>query len=137
MLSALIYHFTWGSERRRHNGQKDSWPVKKKNLEINCLNYVSYWQFQKKARHSWPLYDHQPVDCNGTRTHNHLVRKRTLNHLAKLFKPCCSHLNFRYSACFEQGFLDIQASIECEFTVECVRDMIRTYSQFFYSLSIF
>ena len=25
-------------------------------------------------------------DCNGTRTHNHLVRKRTLNHLAKLAK---------------------------------------------------
>ena len=24
------------------------------------------------------------TDCNGTRTHNHLVRKRTLNHLAKL-----------------------------------------------------
>ena len=22
-------------------------------------------------------------DCNGTRTHNHLVRKRTLNHLTK------------------------------------------------------
>ena len=26
------------------------------------------------------------VPCNGTRTHNHLVRKRTLNHLAKLAK---------------------------------------------------
>ena len=25
-------------------------------------------------------------DCNGTRTHNHLLRKRTLNHLAKLAK---------------------------------------------------
>ena len=25
-------------------------------------------------------------DCNGTRTHNHLIRKRTLNHLAKLAK---------------------------------------------------
>ena len=25
-------------------------------------------------------------ECNGTRTHNHLVRKRTLNHLAKLAK---------------------------------------------------
>ena len=25
-------------------------------------------------------------DCNGTRTHNHLIRKRTLNHLAKLTK---------------------------------------------------
>ena len=24
------------------------------------------------------------VTCNGTRTHNHLVRKRTLNYLAKL-----------------------------------------------------
>ena len=23
-------------------------------------------------------------DCNGTRTHKHLVRNRTLNHLAKL-----------------------------------------------------
>ena len=26
----------------------------------------------------------QVTDCNGTRTLNHLVRKRTLNHLAKL-----------------------------------------------------
>ena len=25
-------------------------------------------------------------DCNGTRTHNHLVRKRKLNHLTKLAK---------------------------------------------------
>ena len=25
-------------------------------------------------------------DCNWTRTHNHLVHKRTLNHLAKLAK---------------------------------------------------
>ena len=25
-------------------------------------------------------------DCNGTRTHNHLVCKRTLSHLAKLAK---------------------------------------------------
>ena len=25
-------------------------------------------------------------DCNWTRTHNHLVHKRTLNHLAKLVK---------------------------------------------------
>ena len=26
------------------------------------------------------------IDCNWTRTHNHLVRKRTLNHLTKLAK---------------------------------------------------
>ena len=30
--------------------------------------------------------DRHLSDCNGTRTHNHLVRKRTLNHLAKLAK---------------------------------------------------
>ena len=44
-------------------------------------------------------------DCNGTRTYNHLVCKRTLNHLVKL------------------------AIIECEFTLRNVREMIRTYSQ--------
>ena len=27
-----------------------------------------------------------PRDCHGTRTHNHLVRKGTLNHMAKLAK---------------------------------------------------
>ena len=48
-------------------------------------------------------------DSNGTRTHNHLVRKRTLSHLAKLF-------------------LDVQATIECRFTLKRVRDMIITYS---------
>ena len=37
--------------------------------------------------------------CNGTRTHNHLVRKRTLKHLSK-------------------AFIDIQATIECGFTLK-------------------
>ena len=39
--------------------------------------------------------------CNWNRTHNHLVHKRTLNHLAKLnwFHAC-----FRFRGCFEQGF---------------------------------
>ena len=45
------------------------------------------------------------ISCNWTRTHNHLVRKWTLNHLAKLakFESNWSHLNFRFSACFGQG----------------------------------
>ena len=65
-------------------------------------------------------------DCNWTRTQNHLIRKRTLNHLVKLAKwlscvlstylhgafdfsspvgafDSSSHLNFRFRACFEQG----------------------------------
>ena len=35
------------------------------------------------------VYEKKPAllsDCNGTRTHNHLVRIRTLNHLASLAK---------------------------------------------------
>ena len=68
-------------------------------------------------------------DCYGTRTHNHVVRKRILNHLAKqakrlscvvstypydafhwMFLSChvrvsegIHTLQFRYRVCFEQG----------------------------------
>ena len=36
---------------------------------------------------------------------------------------------FRYHVCFEQWVLDIQANIECGFTLKIVRDMIITYRQ--------
>ena len=35
----------------------------------------------RSSRHIWSLRD-----SSGIRTHNHLVRERTLNHLAKLAK---------------------------------------------------
>ena len=35
-------------------------------------------------------------DCNGIRTHNHLVRKRTLNHLGKLGFLLTIELRFEY-----------------------------------------
>ena len=57
------------------------------------------------------------TNCNWTRTQNDLVLKRTLNHLAKL----CSTSS--------KEFLDIQASIECRFTLKRVPDMTRTCSQ--------
>ena len=38
------------------------------------------YHIMKFAKH------HLMSDCNWTRTHNHLVHKRTLNHLAKLVK---------------------------------------------------
>ena len=41
----------------------------------------------------------------------------------------CSHLNVRFRACFGKEFLDIQATIECGFTLKRLRDMTRTYSQ--------
>ena len=66
-------------------------------------------------------------DRSGIRTHSHIIRKRTLDHLAELvrvrlmvewfflngwvfiyeltgcgFESCSCHLNFKYRACFEQ-----------------------------------
>ena len=39
-----------------------------------------------------------------------------------------SQLNFRYCTCSEQGFPWHQTSIECDFALKNVRDMIRNYS---------
>ena len=77
-----------------------------KQLSVRCISYKQSLSLS---------------DCNKTWTHNHLIRKLTLNHLAKLakwlsfvvsnylhggcgcgFKSCSSHLNFRFRACFEQ-----------------------------------
>ena len=43
----------------------------------SCLNVKEL--LARSWCHIWSL-----SDCNGTRTHNHLVRKRTLTHLVKL-----------------------------------------------------
>ena len=45
----------------------------------NCLNVKEV--LARNRDDNWSL-----SDCNGNRTHNHLVRKRTLNHLTKLAK---------------------------------------------------
>ena len=48
------------------------------------------------------------------------------------FESTCSHLNFRFRACFEQRVpWHSGKTIKCRFTLKQVRDMIRTYSQFF------
>ena len=43
------------------------------------------------------------------------------------FKSSCSHLNFRFATASTEEFLDIQATIECAFTLKDVCDMTRTY----------
>ena len=73
-----------------------------------CLNVEEL--LARSRRKIWSL-----SDCNRTRTHNHLVNKQTLNHLASLakwlnvyelsgyeFESSCSHLNFKFCAYFEQ-----------------------------------
>ena len=59
------------------------------------------------------------TDRNGIRTHNHLVLKRTLNHLTKL------------ALASSKEFLNIQITIESRFTLKFVRDMIITYSDYY------
>ena len=52
---------------------------------IVCLNVKEF--LARSRRHIWIL-----SDSNEIRTHNHLVRKRTLDHLAKLAKFVGSNL---------------------------------------------
>ena len=87
-------------------------------------------------------------DCNRTRSHNNLVRKRTPNHLTKLAKWLSCIMNtylYRAFVCFyhvtytfqtsdiapvsSKEFLDIQATIEYRFTVNRISDMIIIYNQ--------
>ena len=61
-LTVCYYHITYSFQS-------------KSTLDI-CLNV--------KKLLTWNRHDIWSLsDCNGTRTRNHLVRKRTLNHLAK------------------------------------------------------
>ena len=135
------------------------------------LKIVTHISFESRHLNS--------IDSNEIRPHNHLVRKRTLNHLAKLawiIELFCEYLSvrciclmllscylnvsewiytfwpvwlngwvfvYKLSGCgFEcrcshfrdiasvlcKGFLNIQATIECRFTLKRVRDMIITYN---------
>ena len=101
--------------------KKNSCPVKIPTLFVKGVNpFLVILAFAGGKRY---IYTKQLGYCNRIRTHNHLVRKRTLNHLTiqakwpvllnswvfvyelsgRRFESRCSHLNFRYAACFEQG----------------------------------
>ena len=70
----------------------------------NCLNVKEL--LARNRRENWSL-----SDCNGTRTHNHVVRKWTLNHLAKLAKWLrCVVSTCMYSA-FDCMFLSCQVRV--------------------------
>ena len=58
-------------------------------------------------------------DSNGIRSHKHLLRERTLNHLAKL------------------ELMDIQATTECRFALKRVCDMIRTQRHIYRYIKLF
>ena len=45
------------------------------------------------------------------------------------FESGYSHLSFNFALASRKEFLDIQATMECGFTLKCVGDMTRIYSQ--------
>ena len=97
------------------------------NSIISCKkneNLLLFWK-------SLIQYSQSLSDCNGTRIHNHLVCKRTLNHLTKLAKwLSCVVGTYPYGA-FDRMILLCQARalIHSRFTLTRVRGMIRTNGQ--------
>ena len=105
------------SQRSCNKHFKINTPLSKR---FPCFQNIS-WDANKK----WtilPTKLSKIRGCNGTRTHNHLVRKRTVlgqfgqirsvwlngslfvNKLSGCgFASRCSYLKFRYCTCFEQG----------------------------------
>ena len=87
------------------------------------------------------------IDNSRIRTHNYLVHKQTLNHLANLTKLASSAkwlsvrlptkwlwvlLSLKSSdiaPVLSKEFLVGQATVECRFTLKCVRGMIIAYNQ--------
>ena len=90
------------------------------NTNINTVTQASVWSstvelnFSKQEKYSV---------CNGIRTLNHLVRKRTFNHLGQ----------FGYTSdmvpALSMEFLDIQTNYKFGLTLTLLRGMIITCSQ--------
>ena len=94
-------------------------PFSKPNKETNEINkesnhppIIQQVPFSMKSQLSSLLSS----DCNWNRTQNHLVLKSSFTSPSD-FAPASS-----------KEFLDIQATIECGFTLKRVCDMTRTYS---------
>ena len=87
--SENIKHFWWFRKIKEINWMKDkfltvcschvTYAFQGESTFYSCLNVKELLAWSR--RKIWSL-----SDCNWTRTHNRLVRKRTLNHLAKLAK---------------------------------------------------
>ena len=102
--SQLIWYCHHMHPVLRNSGAKKTFSKKSCGGSENCdlkegLYYGVLWFFEGVTKNFWRnekkvhicsiIYQNmlQRIrDCNGTRTHSHLVRKQILNHLAKLDK---------------------------------------------------
>ena len=89
-LTVCFYHVTYEFESE--------------STLCSCLNVKEL--LVRRRRNIWIL-----SDCNGTRTHNNLVRKRTLNHLAKLAKWLSFAVSTYLYGRFDCMFLSCQVRV--------------------------
>ena len=75
-------------------------------------------------------------DSNGIRTHDHLVRKRKLNHLWVRIPLLSLKLQI-WSLLRARSSLTFRQTIECGVTLKLVRDMLITYSYFLLLCSLY
>ena len=93
---------------------------------------------------SFPILYSKSGDSNGIRTHNHLVRKQTLNHLTKLPKSLSFRLRTKclwvwipllplklqiWRLLRARSSLTFRETVECRFILKLVPDMTITYSK--------
>ena len=106
----------------------------------SCMNVKEL--LTRSKREIWSL-----SDCNWTRTHNNLVHKQTLNHLAKLASLVeCSFINkwlwvrvqLQWIMCFPKGILALpkirKPQLKSFFVIiinRCLRSLQMSFKSFF------
>ena len=107
----------------------------------SCMNVKEL--LTRSKREIWSL-----SDCNWTRTHNNLVHKQTLNHLAKLASLVeCSFINkwlwvrvqLQWIMCFPKGILALPTSRKPQlksFFVIIINGCLRSLQMSFKSFSL-
>ena len=76
----------------------------RKSALYSCLNIKEL--LARNRRDFWSL-----SECNGTRTHNHLICKRTLNHLAKLAQWLSCVVSTYLNGAFDCMFLSCHVRV--------------------------
>ena len=121
----LLYHYILYRSRTRF----------RVNLHPQVYSYLNTKQLLvRKKCDNWSL-----SDSNRIRNHNHLlVRKRTINHLAKLGKWwSCILSSFLYSAFDQRYYVGLNIfDYACRFTLNRVHDIIINWKVLIYTMNI-
>ena len=89
----------------------------KKSFVTKVFKCLCFWRIYlfKICDDIIETFAHYKLHCHWTRTHNHLVHKRTLNHLAKLAKWLSTYLYGAFDCML------LSCHVECGFTLKRVR----------------